>query len=525
MKSKNIYKLLVFFLIIVLTSSFAGCKNKSEYENVDLEDKHSAETVDGKDTLKKDAVDDAKDNKELKLSAEFPENINPLSSENESYNNIMAIVNDGLFKMDENYIAKEDIAISSELDKEAMTATITIGDCKFSNGDFVSSYDVIRTFEYIRKDGSKRYKYMTHNIRSIIARDRKTLVVNYNKPEPMYKYTLLFPIIKNPSSIDSSAYTKAGSRDIKLVTNGKYIVDSFVPRGDMILIKNKAYHKNIKFLNEKIHVKIVPDMKSRMEMIRSLDSSMDVVDKASLSLFQEKPFKIRQFEGDVFQSVVFGNNPIFEKSYVRNSMYKSINIDEIINIGYANLASKATLPLHRNDEVIKKPRIKKYDYSSVDIERLKKETSGNMKLNIIVKGDDSEKFRISEIIRDNLRKIGFECDIIKLDEKEYESRLTSKNFDLAVVDYRLAEKPEIEFYLKAYAHQDEKLRSIINKLENSDSVESYVGYTEQMEDLQLKDAYYIPLAIKKQSFVTSFLTEGSPKSIVGNIFLNVNEVR
>ncbi len=525
MKSKNIYKLLVFFLIITVTAAFVGCKNKSEYENVDLEDKHSAEVVDDKDTIKKDTVDEVKDNRELKLSAEFPEDINPLSSENESYNNIMAIANDGLFKMDKNYVAVEDIAISSEISKDAKTATVTIGDCKFSNGDFVSSYDVIRSYEYIRKSGSKKYRYMTHNIRSIVARDRKTLVVSYDKPEPMYKYTLLFPILKNPSEIDSSAYTKTGSREIKLVTNGKYIVDSFVPRGDMILLKNKAYHKKIKFLNEKIHVKIVPDMKSRMEMIRSLDSSMDIVDKASLSLFQEKPFKIRQFEGDVFQSVVFGNNPVFEKTYVRNSIFKSINIDEIIKIGYANLASKTTLPLHINDEVIKKPRIKKYDYSSVDIDRLKKETSGTMKLNIIVKEDDSEKFRISEIIRDNLRKIGFECDIIKLDEKEYENRLISKNFDLAIVDYRLGEKPEIEYYLKLYAYQDEKLRDIINKLENSDSVEAYVGYSEQVEDLELKEAYYIPLAIKKQIFVTSFISEGSPESIMGNIFLNVNEVK
>lgn len=306
-------------------------------------------------------------------------------------------------------------------------------------------------------------------------------------------------------------------------------------------------------------------------MVMALDSDITNVTLNDLSKFQEKEFNITRYQGRDYECVLFNyNNPFFKDVNFRKAIAHSIDKDRIISEGYMDDATPVNFPLNskskyynsemkdlefnkdkaieclakveyaninsvnQNDNKVKnqkksakknskkltpeeeakakkaeEDRIKKEaeEKKNREKEEVKKSLS-EINLKIIVNRDNSERIKTANIINENLKAIGINSTVNQLSDKDMENALNSKNYDLALVGWKLSIIPDASSIIASSGYTDDKLNGYMSALTSSTSeIETKKAY----KDVQtyIKDnVTFISLAVRNNYIVSNSRLKG-----------------
>ncbi|MDB0440525.1 ABC transporter substrate-binding protein [Clostridioides difficile] len=546
-------KIKVLTVILAITLMIVGCSNTKTKQS-------SSES-----SIKSQSSIDAK---YINLTMVNPKTINPITNTDKSVGYIMNLLYDGLFTIDENYNVTPQLVREYNIAQDGMSIDIKLKDAKWHDGKDVTSNDVNYTIGLIQKSAESPYNEFTKNIASVNVKSDKEFTIKFKAKYAFSIDSLIFPIVSQ-NHLNSK---DVNDKNNNMIGNGKYKIESYTEREGMILSVNKDYYEEVPKAMKNVKVGMVPNEEARTSMVMALDSDITNVTLNDLSKFQEKEFNITKYQGRDYECVLFNyNNSFFKDVNFRKAIAHSINKDRIISEGYMDDATPVNFPLNskskyyssdvkdleynkdkaieylnkveyaninvvnqKNDKVDKKQKkttkknTKKLTAEEqkkaeqAEAERVKKEAEekknkekeevkkrlSEMNLKIIVNKDNSERLKTSHIISENLKAIGINNTINQLSDKEMENALNSKNYDLALVGWKLSSVPDVSSIIASSGYTDNKLNGYMSALTSSTSeIETKKAYKD-VQNYVRDNATFISLAIRNNYIVSNSRLKG-----------------
>lgn len=546
-------KIKILTVILAITLMIVGCSNTKTKQS-------SSES-----SIKSQSSIDAK---YINLTMVTPKTINPITNTDKSVGYIMNLIYDGLFTIDENYNVTPQLVKEYNIAQDGMSIDIKLNDAKWHDGKAVTSNDVNYTIGLIQKSAESPYNEFTKNIASVNIKSDKDFTIKFKAKYAFSIDSLIFPIVSQ-NHLDSK---DVNDKNNNMIGNGKYKIESYTEREGMILSVNKDYYEEVPKAMKNVKVGMVPNEDARTSMVMALDSDITNVTLNDLSKFQEKEFNITKYQGRDYECVLFNyNNSFFKDVNFRKAIAHSINKNRIISEGYMDDATPVNFPLNskskyyssdvkdleynkdkaieylnkieyaninavntKNDKVDKKQkkstkkntkkltaeeqkkaeqeeaeRVKKEaeDKKNKEKDEVKKRLS-EMNLKIIVNKDNSERLKTSHIISENLKAIGINNTINQLSDKEMESVLNSKNYDLALVGWNLSSVPDVSSIIASSGYTDDKLNGYMSALTSSASeIETKKAY-KVVQKYVRDNVTFISLAIRNNYIVSNSRLKG-----------------
>ncbi|EGT4598260.1 ABC transporter substrate-binding protein [Clostridioides difficile] len=542
----------VLTVVLAITLIVAGCSNTKTKQSSSDSSLQSQSSIDAK---------------YINLTMVTPKTINPITNTDKSVGYIMNLVYDSLFTIDENYNVIPQLVKEYNIAQDGMSIDIKLKDAKWHDGKNVTSNDVNYTIGLIQKSADSPYNEFTKNIASVNIKSDKDFTIKFKARYAFSIDSLIFPIVSQ-NHLDSK---DVNDKNNNMIGNGKYKIESYTEREGMVLSVNKDYYEEIPKTMKNIKVGMVPNEEARTSMVMALDSDITNVTLNDLSKFQEKEFNITKYQGRDYECVLFNyNNPFFKDVNFRKAIAHSIDKDRIISEGYMDDATPVNFPLNskskyynsemkdlefnkdkaieclakveyaninsvnQNDNKVKnqkksakknskkltpeeeakakkaeEDRIKKEaeEKKNREKEEVKKSLS-EINLKIIVNRDNSERIKTANIINENLKAIGINSTVNQLSDKDMENALNSKNYDLALVGWKLSIIPDASSIIASSGYTDDKLNGYMSALTSSTSeIETKKAY----KDVQtyIKDnATFISLAVRNNYIVSNSRLKG-----------------
>lgn len=542
----------VLTVVLAITLIVAGCSNTKTKQSSSDSSLQSQSSIDAK---------------YINLTMVTPKTINPITNTDKSVGYIMNLVYDSLFTIDENYNVIPQLVKEYNIAQDGMSIDIKLKDAKWHDGKNVTSNDVNYTIGLIQKSADSPYNEFTKNIASVDIKSDKDFTIKFKARYAFSIGSLIFPIVSQ-NHLDSK---DVNDKNNNMIGNGKYKIESYTEREGMVLSVNKDYYEEVPKTMKNIKVGMVPNEEARTSMVMALDSDITNVTLNDLSKFQEKEFNITKYQGRDYECVLFNyNNPFFKDVNFRKAIAHSIDKDRIISEGYMDDATPVNFPLNskskyynsemkdlefnkdkaieclakveyaninsvnQNDNKVKnqkksakknskkltpeeeakakkaeEDRIKKEaeEKKNREKEEVKKSLS-EINLKIIVNRDNSERIKTANIINENLKAIGINSTVNQLSDKDMENALNSKNYDLALVGWKLSIIPDASSIIASSGYTDDKLNGYMSALTSSTSeIETKKAY----KDVQtyIKDnATFISLAVRNNYIVSNSRLKG-----------------
>ncbi|UUV14070.1 ABC transporter substrate-binding protein [Clostridioides difficile] len=542
----------VLTVVLAITLMVVGCSNTKTKQSSSDSSLQSQSSIDAK---------------YINLTMVTPKTINPITNTDKSVGYIMNLVYDSLFTIDENYNVIPQLVKEYNMAQDGMSIDIKLKDAKWHDGKNVTSNDVNYTIGLIQKSADSPYNEFTKNIASVNIKSDKDFTIKFKARYAFSIDSLIFPIVSQ-NHLDSK---DVNDKNNNMIGNGKYKIESYTEREGMVLSVNKDYYEEVPKTMKNIKVGMVPNEEARTSMVMALDSDITNVTLNDLSKFQEKEFNITKYQGRDYECVLFNyNNPFFKDVNFRKAIAHSIDKDRIISEGYMDDATPVNFPLNskskyynsemkdlefnkdkaieclakveyaninsvnQNDNKVKnqkksakknskkltpeeeakakkaeEDRIKKEaeEKKNREKEEVKKSLS-EINLKIIVNRDNSERIKTANIINENLKAIGINSTVNQLSDKDMENALNSKNYDLALVGWKLSIIPDASSIIASSGYTDDKLNGYMSALTSSTSeIETKKAY----KDVQtyIKDnATFISLAVRNNYIVSNSRLKG-----------------
>lgn len=298
---------------------------------------------------------------------------------------------------------------------------------------------------------SSKYYTNVQNIKSMEVESNKTLRIILEKDAPTFIYNLQLPIM----SSDGGMYTKNTIRNNQ----------------DMLTYISK----NEVNIPETINVyKLTAD-----------EQAVEKFKNDSINMFVTNNFQINEmlgkFEYDIHAYkngkclMLFGNknSDIFSKKEIRQAIAYSIDRDKIKKEIFLNSGDIIDLPFIYSDVKYK------YDiYGAQNIlltsgyklqDNVFSKVENGMKvrasLKLIVNKDDETKLKVASYIKENLKSVGIEINIVTMNKNNLEKALNKGEYDLVLADLNINENPNME-YIEEYVNINNSTNEAFSNITN-----------------------------------------------------------
>ena len=538
-------------IILALTMILAGCSSNQENTTSSKENNNSGIN-----------------SEYINLTMVKPTTINPVLNNDKSVGYIMNLVYDSLFTIDQNYNTVPQLVEKYSIGSNGKSISIKLKDAKWHNGNPLTSSDVKFTIELIQKNSDSPYNIFTSNISSVIIENSKEFTINFKEQYAFSKDTLIFPIVSQ-SILSGKSSDEILNNSNNLIGNGPYKIENMKERSSMTLIVNKEYYNDLPKTMRDIKVSIVPSEEDQVSMILALESDIGRVSLGDLSKFYEDEFNITNYEGRNYETIIFNyDNEYLKDENFRKAITHAIDRKLILEEGYTGNGNLVNFPLNTKskyyDSDIKalsydKDKAKSYlqkinlsnnnnsepisednkseiekSNNSQDINSNKNNSDNNansqqndnspknkeltdeerkeliskVDLKIIANKDNEERIKAANIVSENLYEIGIKSTVVGLTEKEMETSLSQKDYDLALVGWELSSVPDARSIIQASGYSDEKLTNYMNSLALATSDSQIANIYSGMQTHLRNKAAFISLVIRNEYIVKNKRLEG-----------------
>lgn len=336
---------------------------------------------------------------------------------------------------DDSTSIEPDLAESWEVSDDNLTYTFHLREgVKFHNGDEVTAEDVVFSLNRTRDPEQCPYADMFKPIEEIVAVDRYTVEIRLSAPyAPILADLAMFnaAIIPEKYFLEVGGTEKFGRHPIGA---GPFKFEYWKPGEEILFSKFEDYWREGEPKVDKLYYYIMPDATSRALAIRG--GSVDV---ATYVPFSE--VEILKADPDVkvsvdtiwrhdFVKINCGIEP-FNNVKVRQALNYAMNkqgfIDTVL-FGYGEIAPSYMPPVqYYNDQ------LEPYSYDPEKAKQLLKEAGYDkgFKTTILATAGEPMMVSMATILQQNLRDIGIEATIEKVEEGTRWDRLIARKYELS----------------------------------------------------------------------------------------------
>ncbi|MBE7027559.1 MAG: ABC transporter substrate-binding protein [Ruminococcaceae bacterium] len=392
------------------------------------------------------------------------DSLNPLSTKNESNLDVLRLMFDGLFTVNQDYSVENNLCESYTVSEDGLSYSFKIRDgVVFHDGTELSADDVEASFKLIEKAQSP-YLARFDNVDSSHASAR-TWYVTLKTPQINFPALLDFPIL--PSR---DAHTDNDITDISYIPNGTGIYKATQYRETKeLILKATDNHFSGKYPHiPEIKITFAGDRDAAISMFENLHTDVILESVANPDEYTPKRNFIKSITYPKNKLTFLGINnqkPILISPLVRQAISMCIDRNAIVNNTKTRIATPSDIPLnprfcYYNKDILSIPfdtlrantLLAQDGFTDIDsdgsMEKYIYGETHRLKVDILVNSENNQRIKIAETIKSSLEKAGFIVTITIVDFSTYISRISSKNYDLFIGSMNISQNNDLSFLLQ-----------------------------------------------------------------------------
>lgn len=409
--------------------------------------------------------------------------LNPLRTENLSYYHFSKLIFEGLFELDGDLNVIPQLAEDYKINNDGKTISIQLKkDVLWHDGTSFKSSDVvftINTLKYAKTESTYNSPTDMSRIIDVKIIDDYNLDIIYDKEFSNNLELLTFPII--PQHIFQSSgnsYAKALEIDnYTPIGTGPYKFVSYEKFKTINLIANENYRENKPYIT-KVEGKVLEDDNliltafetGQLSMANTVGVDWDKYKSNNRIKALEYVSNIYEFIGFNFEKEIFQG----EKGLaIRKAINYGVDRQAIIQKNFLGHGTQIDVPIHPDSWLMSaeghtygynvdkaKEELKAGGWLDRDQDGILEDENGEkLSLKVLTNSYNSLRLRTSDMIVEDLKKLGFEI-IIDYDKSlvenineekintqwgEINSKIQSGDFDLAILGWELSILPDLSF--------------------------------------------------------------------------------
>lgn len=390
-------------------------------------------------------IGDAQKGGTIRISSEHPDSLNPLKTQIQSNYNMLMLVFEGLFMVQNDQRVVPVLAEGYTVSDDGLEYVIELKkNIRFHDGKVLTSKDVVYTMNNIDKYCPK-YNAVFDNIDMFYSLGNDKVVIKLIKPVMNFVSSLSFPVLSELTALSSF-----DSFDTKVfpVGTGEFMFDGDITRKELILKRNPSWHKKTGYIDT-VHVLFVDSVQSATHSFNA--NLVDIITTneyrwGDFSLTEN--YKTYEYENNVYGYIgINSERAVFSGANVKKAIYTAINREHIAEEVLKSHAEPAYVPVQKGSYFYPETPIDKVDdkeiikslldsdgWVDVDADDVyeKKVGDDNFKLsfNMIVNADDNTALSVAESIAGSFAEYKMYAEIIPLNSKEYEEAYSKGDYDL-----------------------------------------------------------------------------------------------
>lgn len=482
----------VFLAIASVVACFSGCKKQ---ETVTAEPVTQATTQVIEDTTG------------FKISYTQSDSLSPYEADTQNNEVAQDLVYESLFRLDESLDVQPEIASSYSFE-DSKTLVVTLVDgLKFSNGDKLTSSDVVDAFNLAKK--APLYETMLSAVSSASAEGETAVKFYLNYSDP-YAYRLLtFKIAKQVSD------------EKYLLGSGRYMFTE--GEGNVYAEVNKNYKESFNPRFTKIQLVNVPATDSINNALNIGNISYAYRAPGSDDISSLKCNKKRISQNNLVYIGMNSSSSPTQNAYIRRAVSLAVDRSVLVKSSYQGNAREATSIYHPVSDLGRETSMFSETSDTAGAKQaIAKSGYSSPSLTLLV-NDNTLRISVAHLVKQQLEAVGFTVSIRQLSNDAYLSALSSGSYDIYIGETKIpADMRLTEFFSKdgstSYGiNQDGNCTSAYN--EYLDGEREIGGFTLEFSN----EMPFAPLLYRDGVICYSRALHGDIQGCYGNFFSNIED--
>lgn len=539
-------KLIYIFVIICSISFIGGCGKVNDNTNKDDEVKENINEEENKDI----AVDKKPVKAfggQLKLLMRNPATLNPLLNNDRTVDQVLKLVFDSLFILDEKEKPMPNLVDSYEFSSTGTSVTIKLKEnILFHDKEELHSDDVVYSIETLKNAPDDAvYKSSVVNYKRMSIIDDYSFKIYFDQPFAFSLYTMTFPIVPKHHYSDSSDV------NMKPIGTGAYSFTGFTAMQQLNLTANNDWFKH------KLYVKDI-----KVIVTRDQDYDENAFEQKIADLITPVKFDWQQYADKkgvnlteyttsfyTFLGFNFENKILMDKN-IRKSIAYAIDRQNIVKDEFLNHAKLSEYPYHPsswlnepnnliyNINIDKsKELIKASGYTDSDEDNILDKNIDNIKhnlqLRLLVNNQNPVRVSIANKIKESLKNIGFVINLDLVDNVTYNNKILNKDFDILLAEWKLSPVPDLTFAFHSSSIEDGKnfinyssidmdrvLESIFNSVNENDLMDGI----KEFKSLFVDELPYLSLFFRTSAVISNDRVYGDLTPSMYNNYIGIQDL-
>lgn len=439
------------------------------------------------------------------------DSLNPFFIETDLNSDIVSLVFEPLFYIDDSFCARNGIASSYTVKENILTVKINTA-VAFSDGVQISSSDVVYSFNKAKE--SANYKNELLFIASAVAVASDTVNFTLSVKAPNAADSLSFPIVKTSTAEDASSLP---------VGTGLYKIASTAENAKL------EYNPYCKKPQPNIATVKLIALKEASTLLHTLElGTIDAYfDDLSSGSYSQANAQIAKTN---LSNLVFlgmnSNSYGLSSSALRQAVYYSVNRQSIVKNDFKNYAVESAVPYHPEWHILAESE---YDISELTLnysqaQILMKNAGFNDKLSyrLIVYSGNNFKISAAKEIQKNFSNIGINLIVDELTWEDYKLALINGAYDFYIGEVKLPKNMDLTALFGSAGQiygtsaSDTTAAAYSEYLSGNISLEAFTRSF-------LQNMPFVPLCFRMGTLVYSDSVTPAADCDIGNAYKNIYE--
>lgn len=460
----------------------------------------------------------------LRLCMKKPATLNPVKNNDVTVDNVLKLVFEPLFNINNNMELEPNIAESIEVNGKAVHIKIKDG-LTWADGKAIGADDVLYTLDMIWDTPADTiYKNALANVQSFEQTGDKTLSIYYTEPVGAVGYNLAIPVLPK------HYYKSNENADMNPMGCGSFAFESY--SGKTLKLKASKGIKGEPYISD-VTVEIIKDDETMIDAVEN-----NVVDCLSLNAENMGAIKgnitskAKMYTSNLFEYVGFNvRNDLFATSDLRKAMVHLMPLDNIVKGIYINNISKSITPVNPDNVYVNQKGVDTYDNDTSTANTLilaSGLTKNDFSFKILVNNENKSRLESAKMISEAFNEYGMDTSVDAVSFEEYKKRLFDHDFDMYLGCTELTPTMNLapllgsNGYLNYSGYQNSQMDEYINRVDMSSD---FASYETNINNLNKFISYEVPIVgigFKKKALVCSDNIKGDITPVFGNCYYNIN---
>lgn len=523
---------LLFLIAIMCVFSLTACTPNIDRQQ-DLNNKESEETN------KKPVYGGT-----LNLATLPLDTYNPLFTKDIYTNDILSIIYEGIVKINENYKPVPALAESWDVSGNGNIWTLNLRKNIVWHDNMPFTADdvefTLRALFNTNRDSI--YKSNVEKIASFEVVDKYTIRIITSGAYSFLPERLSFPII--PKHIFADIYGNCRYDVAVPIGTGPYKYIEEDSKAVIMAVNNKWWG-GTPYINS-IIVKICKNYDEYINSIQVRESDFIRIERDDFNKFSNRVYlEIKEFSGKNFDFIAFNlsREPFTDKG-LRQAISNGINKKRLIDYLLRGRVKETAIPLSP-DSYLFSPDVTAYNSDGLSVRSLLSNSGWKdeqilwskiqngvrytTEFELIVNQDNNTRVKFADEIALKLKEFGININVNKLSWEDFQQRIETGNFDMALMGWRLSNIPDLSF---AYAsnqaggsnvsgYTNEKVDEILTHILTNADLEFRKDKMRELQAIVAEEAPIVGLYIMNDGIVFNKRIKGQITPHCNDVFANI----